>query len=171
VINRLKDLINRKPYIALGVVLLLQVLLIIFWGCMKSNFHQDELFSLESAHYINDSTPGGCYMHESELFSEKTWLDVGEFRELLTVDKDSSIFTDSPDSLVRKLVLGRSYMILLNIAMDVISPGEISKWPGIIMNIPFFITMQICLYKVIYGLTEDRKTSILYICAYGFSSI
>ena len=50
------------------VVLILQIVLVVILGCMKSNFHQDELFSLETAHYLADATPSNCYMHQTEIF-------------------------------------------------------------------------------------------------------
>lgn len=167
----MKKLLNEKPEMVFWIILLIQIAFIIFWGGMKSNFHQDELYSFESAHYAGNTTPYNCYMHESELFSEKTWLSVKEFKPLLTVDSSTSVLNDGPIEIAKQFIKGYPHDTVLNICMGLFTPGYVSKWPGIALNIVFFIVSQWFLYKLTYVLCNDNKIALATVLIYGLSSI
>lgn len=169
--NKIKSFIDNKPIATFCIIMVVQICLIIFWGCMKSNFHQDELYSFESAHYINDQTPKNMYMHDTPMFSKNVWLNTGEFRKLLLVNDESTIFNDKPSSIADKFFKSEPYDILLNIFMYVFSYNSISKWPGILLNIIFYIISQLLIYKLVNRLSDNKKLALATIFLYGCSCI
>lgn len=167
----LKKHIDDNPILVLCIVIALQICMTIILGCLKSNFHQDELFSLETAHYMADSTPDNRYMYQTDMFSEKSWLDVGEFKTLLTVDETSIVLTDSVPTNIKKLVFNNAYEWIVNLLAGILVPGVVSKWVGIIINIPFIVLGQVMLYKITFALRSKKDLAIAAVVIYGFSSI
>lgn len=166
--NNIKSFIDKKPMTTFWLILLLQICMIIFWGCMKSNFHQDELYTFQSAHYLSGNYR---YMHETDIFFENTWLNIGDFKGFLYVNDDSCLIYESGRIIINKIIFKNPYELLINIAEGVFSKNNISKWIGIVINIPFFILSQIIIFKLVYAITKDIKQGLLSICVYGFSSV
>lgn len=170
-ISMLNKIINKSPIFVFWAIIVAQVALIIVLGFIKCNFHQDELFSFESAHYFADSTPGNRYMHQTDIFEEKSWLNVGEFKEFLMVDDSSSVLNDEAPVVCKKLIFDDTYDFLVNIVASVIFPGKITKWVGIIINIPFIVLGQYMLYQLAYSLRNKKSLGWRAVVIYGLSGV
>ncbi len=163
---------NRKLRIALFIVLLLvQVVNIVYWGGKKENLYWDEYFTLERAHYISDSTPLEHYIDVDEDYRIGEWLPVSLVYDSLTVDKEESVLMDSPKSVLGKIFGYHNYSIFLNMLEAVLSPGKLSIWPSIILNIIFFIINQILLYCLCRRMSDNVAFPYAAVAWYGFTSM
>lgn len=170
-LDKIKKATMNNHKVAICCIILIQILVTLVLGNFKSNFHQDELFSLETAHYMADSTPENMYMHQTDMFEEKTWLEISDFKPLLTVDSSSSLTTDSPTTIIKKFVFDNAYEWMINMLAGSLVPGGVSKWIGIVINIPFIIIAQLLLYKMVLALRGNKSLAIVTVAWYGLSAI
>lgn len=163
---------NRYLRIVLFIVLLLiQIVNILFWGTKKENLYWDEYFTLERAHYISDSTPFEHYIDVDNDYRIEEWIPVSLVYDSLTVDIEESVLMDSPKSVVRKMFGYHNYSVFLNMLEAILSPGKLSIWPSIILNIVFLIINQILLYCLCKRISDNVVFPYATIALYGFSSM
>ena len=158
-------------FVVLFTIVVMQVLLIIYWGTQKENMYWDEFYTLEKAHYISDSTPVEHYIDDDDAYKLETWLPISMVQDTLIVDENSTVLTESPIRLLSKIFKTNSYMFLLNILESIFFMGKFSLWPSIILNIVLFIFHQIVLFLMCRRLAKDDSFAIATCAFYGFSSI
>lgn len=162
---------NKRLRISIWcIMILLQILVIVFWGNVKEGFFIDELYTLEGAqksgYEIGLNEEGYKWQTESDFF--ETWHDSDEFIEHITVHKEDWIFR-LPFKQVIKKILNDPYYSLVNI-VSCVKFGTYSKWYAIGLNIFLFVLVQIILYLFISQITDSQKDAIMVNVLYGFSA-
>lgn len=152
------------------ILVAIQILLIIFWVSRQGSLYWDAYYTLERAHYVASSNGGPRYINDDPGYTLNEWMDSEYVRDTLYVDYDESVFKDSPQYVLNKLIK-EPYFVLLNAVEAVFSPGKLSKWPGVGLNIVFFIITQFVLWKMVKRMSGSEKTAILTIVLYGFSGM
>lgn len=160
----------KLDVVCLWLILVIQVLGLVYWGCRKSNYYWDELYSFETAHYFASTTPARSKLTESDLYLNNldTWVSVGFLKETYMVTSESSVLNDTLIHNIKQFFYSKSYMILLNLVETFFFQGQLSKWSGIILNILFFIIGQIFLYILVKEITRNKWVAYLSILMYGF---
>lgn len=150
---------------------LIQAIIIIFWGTQKENLYWDEFYTLERAHYISDSTPGDHWIDDDPEYKIGKWLPVSMIQDTLVVTKEESVLADSFLHTIKKMVKSYNYSILLNVFSVIISPGKLSIWPSIILNIVLFIINQMILFAFCNRLFSNQYYALFATSFYGFTSM
>lgn len=163
--------IGKKYFIFLIVILLIQVFLIFFWGNKRENFYWDEYYTFEKAHYISSSTGEEHFIIDDQEYKENEWMPISFVKNSLVVVKDNSIINDSVIYFFKRLLGYNNYAVYLNIAETFFSPGKLSIWPAIILNVVFFLCIQVILFFMTYLICKSEIISLLTVAFYGFSSM
>ena len=163
--------IRHVRVIVFLIILTAQIGLMIFWAEEKSNYFIDELYSYGYAHSYTFDKSHKRYITQSDDWQYEKWIDNEVLKEKLEVKKEESLLSRPFFTAVRMLLTRRNHQGILNILMSILSPGRISKVPGIILNLIIFALTQIVLYKMGKEMTESPCIALLIILMYGFSAI
>lgn len=142
------------------IVLIIQCAFLIYFGGNKESFHIDEVFSYGLSN--NNYKP-------FEKFDADQWYDSDTIKNYLvaengeTFDYGSVFYNQSRD------VHPPLFYIILHTVCSV-SPGILSKWQGISINIIFFVLTQWILFLLMRDILNDEKKALISICFYGFSA-
>lgn len=155
---------KRRAIYIFFILLVLQCVVIVFWGGKKERMHVDEMFTMEGA---KQEGTGKCYWDLTEGFygSEHT---SEEFRERLTVNYEDLIIRQGMAKIVDRLLNGNFYYVIVNL-VSTIRPGEIPWKLGAGLNLLFFLFSQIILFLT----ARELFGEICALCAttfYGFSA-
>ena len=156
-------------YLLVMIILTVQVLQIFHYTFVKQNFFIDELLSMGYSHFFIHEIPSGKYIMYSEDWEYETWISNRELKEQLETVPEDSLLNLSFPKAVKMLLTRRNYHGILNIIMSVFSPGEVTKEPGIFLNIPFFVCIQLLLYRMCMRFSGNLTCSLLTLIMYGFS--
>ncbi|SER55387.1 hypothetical protein SAMN04487884_10736 [Butyrivibrio fibrisolvens] len=165
------EFIKKHRCLLFAIITLLQILIIIYWGGKRENLYWDEFFTFEKTHYASDSTPGEHYIDVDAEYKLGTWLPIAIVKESLVVTKDNSVLLDPITHTLRKIFKFNSYMVLLNIVEVILTPGRLSIWPAIILNLILFVLNQIILYRLCNEFIDNTLYSVAGTAFYGFSSM
>jgi len=171
--NTFSDLKENRylQMILLIALLMVQTVNIVFWGTKKENLYWDEYFTLERAHYISDSTPFEHYIDADMDYKIEEWIPVSLVYDSLIVKREESVLMDSPYSVLVKVLGYHNYSLFLNLFEAILSPGKLSIWPAIILNIVFFLINQILLYCLCKRISDNVVFPYATVALYGFSSM
>ena len=143
--------------------------LYLYWAEEKTNYFVDELYSKGYAHYYNISLRQGTVkIGDREDWVHGKWLKNSEFKKLFIVGEEESLFRIPACRAAGMILERKNYMGLLNIAESIISPGKMSKRPGILMNMLFQLMTQ---FLFIFLMKRMKFTEPVILCAasmYGF---
>ena len=153
------------------LIVALQLLLMGYWSTQKSNYYIDEMFSMGYAHTFIHPREDAVYINFSKDWGNEKWIENETLKDQLETTREDSVFTMPFAKAVRKLFLGRNYMGMLNILMSVFSPGKMSRYPGIILNLIIFALSQLLLYRICRGLGGSFSASLMTVTMYGFSTM
>ncbi|WP_022768228.1 hypothetical protein [Butyrivibrio sp. NC2007] len=162
---------DRNKWVLLSIITFIQVMIIIYWGAHKENLYWDEYFTLEKAHYASNSTTYDHYITDEEWYGFEKWLPLSRVQETLVVTKEESVINDPIIDTIKKIFTRHNYPVFLNLAETILSPGELSIWPSIILNIIFFVLNQFVVFKLCQRLSNNQAFSIAACAFYGFSSM
>lgn len=151
------------------VVLVLQLVQIFFCADMKKNYFLDELYSLGYSHSFTAKSGDRVYITDSDDWKYERWISNRVLKEKLETTPEESLLRMPFAKGLKRLLKKRTYFGLLNIVMSVFSPGKVTKMPGILLNIPFFICIQILLYQMCMRFSGNFTCSLLALIMYGFS--
>ena len=151
------------------VVLVLQLVQIFFCADMKQNYFLDELYSLGYSHSFTAKSGDRVYITDSDDWKYERWISNRVLKEKLETTPEESLLRMPFAKGLKRLLKKRTYFGLLNIIMSVFSPGKVTKMPGILLNIPFFICIQILLYQMCMRFSGNYTCSLLALIMYGFS--
>lgn len=165
------EITEKQRYLFWGVITVIQILIITYWGTQKENLYWDEFYTLERAHYISDSTPGDHWIDDDPEYKIGEWLPVSMIQDTLVVTREESILNDSFFSSLRKMLKSYNYSVLLNLFSVLISPGKISIWPSIILNIILFVINQLVLFTLCMRGFTDSIQALFATAFYGFTSM
>lgn len=146
------------------LVVILQCMVIIFWGTQKEGLFTDEVFSYEGAKKLG---LGMQYWSYEEGFYS-SYHTKAEFMERITVEKEDLLIYQ-PEELKEAFASRDLYYTILNLAHS-FYPGHFTIWTGILLNLPFFIFLQFILYKTVYYILSDRVAAVTVMSIYGFSA-
>lgn len=164
-----KESIFRNGKILLLLMILLQVIVIAYWGSQKENYYWDEYFTLERAHYVSDSTPYEHYFNKDEQYIYNVWIPTEIVKKTLSVSEQESVLMDNPVNTIKKMFETNSYSVLLNIVSVLICEGKVSVWPAIVLNLILFIINQLILFKIADAIFGNAFLSTAVVAFYGFS--
>ena len=162
---------NTKYTLMFLIILVIQVLLIVFWGNRKENLYWDEFYTLEGAHYFSDSNSEEHYIDEDSDFKVGEWLPVSIVKDTLIVGEKETILKEPFSEVLKKLTGYHNYSAYLNIAESLWSLGEFSIWPAILLNIVFFVLNQMVIFLMCRKISMNETFSLAVCSMYGFSSM
>jgi len=129
---------------ALFLLLLLQILVIVYYGNRKTGFHEDEFYS----YYTTNKTAG--------LFVEdRTWQERDDFRNDFVVLENERFRYNIVKQMQSWDVHPPFYYYLLHTVCSFF-PGVFSKWLGISVNIAAFIPCFFLLFSIAKNIVEDE---------------
>lgn len=154
---------RKKTWIwlaALGAVLLLQVLVILYFGSRKTGFHEDEYYS-----FYSTNRTAGLYEPDRE------WMDRDSiWKEFVVLEGER--FRYGLVSTVQSWdVHPPFYYFILHTASSLV-PGAFSKWIGIGVNLVAFILNFLLLARLTFLVTgRNRALTLLVSAVYGLDGI
>lgn len=159
--------INKIYFVYLAIIVL-QLLNMLYWAGMKENYHTDELFSMGYASSYTGVGDTVQYLTDSRYWKYNEWINNKELKEYLLVSEEESILRYPFLQAVVKIVKGRNYLGLLNLAESISGNHNITKWPAIYMNFIFFIVADIILIAIFTRLKMSRPSICLFLALFGF---
>lgn len=141
---------NKKTeIIVLAVILVLQSLLFVYWGSQKIYLHMDEAYSLGLAGYhrveIQDEPDFYNQWHENEYYEDYLIINQDE------VGSYSQVYENQKNDVHPPL-----YYLFLRVAMG-FSVDEFSMWPGIVLNIIFYLFITLFTYLILKRAMKHEK--------------
>ena len=151
---------NNTYKIFIVAFLLLNILVMLFFGMKKNGYNVDELYT----YGLSNS-----YYEPFINISENTELSSDYFKEYFTVQEDEKFSYKSVyDNQSRDVHPPFYYFLFHTIAS--FTPNVFSKWTGITLNILLFIACWLILYKLSKLFLKDSYLSLLPSVIWGFSS-
>lgn len=161
----------KKEQALVVIVIVIQLMVMIFWGVQKSGYYVDEFFTFDNAHYVSKSTPERVKLYDADFLTYDEWHEIADLKSSLTVEREGSLLSDPAGYNVKMWVTGQPYMVLLNYVQAVFFEGKLSKWGAISINILLFLLNQIILYRLTLRLSKDRMAAVMAVALYGFSGM
>ena len=148
---------NLKYNCILMLFLVLQIIVIIFFGTQKAGFHQDEYYS-----YFSSNRSLGFY------YPDREWVDTDTILNEFVVQKGQG-FNYGLVALVQSWDVHPPLFYDFLHTICSLTPGIFSKWQGLIVNITAFVISYFLLYmlSVNLGMKEDMRLVVM--TAYGFN--
>lgn len=152
----------RKQKVILGAIILLQVLMMLFVGYQKQEFHIDEIYSYTfSNSYDADLISNADWMWDNwisgDSFDEFVTVQKGEEFSYATVYKNNSLDCHPP----------LFYWCIHTVCS--LAPDYFSKWFGLGLNIVFFVFAAVFIYMISDVLTQSPTCKLLPVIMWGFS--
>lgn len=148
---------------SLTVLLLIQLVIMAFWGNAKKGFFVDELWSYGLAN---------SYYHP-HIFSDEAledkWVDEKYLSGYIEVDEGERFCYGSVIYNMSNDAHPPIYFMVLHTVCSLF-PGTFSKWYGIIPNMLYFLMAQLLLYRLSGKIFKDKWLALLPCAAWGFSS-
>lgn len=155
--------VRKKTWIwlaALGAVLFLQVLVIVYFGSRKTGFHEDEYYS-----FYSTNRTAGLYEPDRE------WMDRESIRKEFVVLEGERFRYGLISTVQSWDVHPPFYYFILHTASSLV-PGIFSKWIGIVVNLVAFILNFILLARLTFlGTGKNRVLTLLVSAVYGLDGI
>lgn len=152
-----KEKLKKKIGIILFIVVtIIQVVVLCYYGGLKSGFHEDELYS-----FFSSNRTAGLYQPDRE------WVTGESIKNELVVLKGEGFQYGLVKTVQSWDVHPPLYYFVLHTACSLF-PGVFSKWLGIIPNILFFVLSAIALYGLsvcCFSKIEHRKNDAWLVAA------
>lgn len=149
----------------LFAIILVQIGVMFLWLGKKEGVHIDEMYSLESAHYLKY---GVTRLTELDEWYG-AWHTADDFNQYFTVNSEDSFWTVSFKDKLHLIAKYPLSEILLNIVLSA-TPGEYSLVKPVLLNMIFFILLQILLYRIGIFYSGSRWNALLAPLFFGFSA-
>lgn len=149
---------GRTLFVTVGILLLVQLAVAIFFCGKKTGFHYDEYYSYYSSNVTFGLAP-----------TDREWKAGEEIRREFEVREEERFQFPTVVRMQTYDVHPPFYYLLLHAACSLV-PGVFSKWPGLILNLLFFL-MSWCLLAVLaWRLSGRRGEAVIGVCLlYGFN--
>lgn len=154
--------------ICIVILVLIQSMMMFYWGFAKEAYYVDEYFTYETTHYLSESTTGRIKLYDK--IEHGTWSSVGELKDTLMITDKSTMLHDSLEYNLKTFFTKRPFLTIVNYIIT-LRGGYISKWNVIGFNIILFILSQFVLYRITDKITKNYLTKILVLSFYGFSGM
>lgn len=133
---------EKKIYLILGILLVLQIVTALYFGGKKTGFHYDEYYSYYSSNVTWGLVP-----------TDREWKPGSEIRnEFMVAPGEGFRFSD----VVRMQtydVHPPFYYLLLHTACS-LTPGVFSKWQGLVLNLIFFAASWCVLARLTFEMVQ-----------------
>lgn len=162
IIEKLESGKSRKVIIGILILILaLQVVARVYFGCKKQYFHMDEMYSYGLMNYHNlNITDNHDFLNQ--------WHTKEYYQDYLTVNSDEVWDLTPVYENQKNDVHPPVYYLLLRIA-STFTINNFSKWTGITLNILLFIFSSILVYLISNRLFHSKVIALI-ICAFnGFT--
>lgn len=159
---------NREIFTYTAIIAL-QVMVLLYWANVKTNFFIDELYSMGYASSFTGAGDTARYITTSPDWQFDEWIENSVFKKYLLVSDEESVFRLPFLKAVQKFITGRNYFGLLNIAESVAGYSFVSARPGILLNIIIYVCAEISLISLLKKLNMDRYMRALALVMFGFS--
>lgn len=141
----------------LGLLIVVQTIVYVVAGASKAYFHMDEIYSYGLANHER------VQIYETEGFYD-TWHEGRYYDEYLTVGEDErgdfgAVYENQKNDVHPPL-----FYFLLRLGMEM-TPGQFSKWTGIVLNILIAGVSTIVLWAIVVKLTDGQKVKSLVLTA------
>ena len=158
----------RSSYIYIAIIML-QVLVLLYWAHIKTNYYIDELYSMGYASSFTGEGETARYITTSPDFHFNRWIENSAFKKYLLISNDEKVFNASPFKVVQKFITDRNYFGFLNMAESVAGYSSVSAGPGVLLNIVFFVLAEISQISLMKKLNIDERVRFLSVAMFGFS--
>lgn len=151
------------PLILAGTIVL-QCLVLLFFGNIKEGLFVDEIYSYALA----NSFDADKICNATELWNN--WIDKADYNELISVQEGeefayATVYQNNASDCHPPLY----YWILHTISS--FFPNVFSKWFGIGLNMAFFVGAVLLLFHIGDELFHSKKMALALVWFYGFSSM
>lgn len=138
-----------KLFLALGILLMLQVIAAFCFCMKKTGFHYDEFYSYYSSNVTYGLAP-----------TDREWKDTAEIRSEFAVLPGEGFDFQTVVRMQTYDVHPPFYYILLHGACS-LTPGVFSKWTGLALNLLFFVGSWFLLGSLAWKFTyrEEKKNT------------
>lgn len=160
---------KRRSLLIYMAIIALQLILVLYWANEKSNYFIDELYSKGYASSYTGEGDTVKKFTESPEWSLNEWVNNASFKKYLLVEEDEQLFKLPFFRAMRKLLTGKNYFGLLNIAESIAGYSIVSIRPGIVLNMIIFIAAEIALLVFMRKMKMDIRSQYLALAMFGFS--
>lgn len=150
-------------------IIALQMLVILYWAQNKMNYFVDELYSMGYASSFTGEGDIAQYITTSPEWEFNKWIKNENFNKYLVLSEEEKIVNASMKNVVQRLITGRNYFGLLNLAETFFGYTFVSARPGLMLNIIFFLLAEIALISLMKKLKMDEMLRYLSLAMFGFS--
>lgn len=155
---------DKRIYLMLVLLLVLQLLTALYFCGKKTGFHYDEYYSFYSSNVTWGLVP-----------TDREWKDGGEIRNEFTVLPGEGFRYSDVVRMQTYDVHPPFYYLLLHTVCS-LTPGVFSKWPGLVLNLVFFAAswciLALLAFELVQAVWSKRagRLAALPVCLlYGFN--
>lgn len=155
---------GKKQYVvwlALAVVLLVQTVMMVYFGTQKSGYHLDEMLTYELSNYPE------MYFSRTEGFVG-SWVDGQFFQDALTVDGLGDLDYSIAYRNQQKDVHPPLYYFIIH-TVSALFDGRLSKWAGILPNMLCCLLATVLLYAAANRLMKNRALALITAAVWAWS--
>ncbi len=160
---------KNREYVIYAVIIALQLIMMLYWASIKTNFFIDELYSFERAVSYSGQGNVSYYIQVTSDWKMNEWMNNAELKKYLIVTNNEHLLNLPILTWLKLLVTGRSYNGLLNIAMSLAGYSIISARPGIVLNMLLFILAEAFLLRFMRKLGMNVASKVMALSMFGFS--
>lgn len=157
---------QSKPIVG-GVLLLLLVANLFYWGGKKEGYYCDELYSYHFVCQVDYPSINGARDGVSWL---NAWYTPDYFMDYFTITREEAFDFSGTWESIRQDVHPPVFYILLEMvcsAASFILPGVFSRWFGIFINIVFFVMTIAVLYLLAKRMMKSESWAAAVCMIYG----
>lgn len=154
-------------YAAAGMILILLVLNLLFWGTKKTGFYCDELYSY---HFVCQTDYPSINSDRGTESYLNQWHDSDYYMNYFTIDENEAFDLAGTYESIRQDVHPPLYYLLLEMVCSVagmLIPATFTKWCGIGLNIIFYILTLAVLYLLSEKMLKSRYWAAAVCILYG----
>lgn len=148
----LKHLGQKKYLLMLAVCVVLDIIVMMFWGTQKNNFYWDEYHTYKNAHDVTGAGSASEYI--DDVFESDKWNSVSDMKSIYGISDDVSIRN------VKDFVLlsfdTDPFSPIFSVWQSWFFPQHMNKWAGISLNIVFNVLTILIMYLLMCKLTNPR---------------
>lgn len=143
----LRKIVKSKVW-WISLIIVVQTVVYLLAGQAKAYFHMDEMYSYGLASYDR------VQIYENDDFYNE-WHDAEYYKDYIVVNEDergnfAPVYNNQRDDVHPPL-----YYLLLRLGMG-LTPGEFTKWSGIVINIVAFAVNSVFLYLIAEKLVRKQ---------------
>lgn len=161
---------RKKSFIVYIVIMLIQLAFMLYWAGQKENYIVDELYSMERAASFSGRGNTSYYVTLSPEWNLNTWIKASELKKYFIVTENESLLNIPIIEAARRIIKGRSYNGLLNIAMSLAGYSIVTARAGILLNLFFFVLAEFFFVLLMNKLDLDQVSKIMAFSMFGFSA-